>query len=355
MASKREERSLAYWSGRSAEFSKLHMDAYGSDKRIVFAEQVALSMPSGGEVRALDLGCGSGFMSLLLLDAGCSVTGIDFSEDMLERARENVADMGYEAEFLQMKAQNLAFPDCSFDFVVSRNVTWMLEDVDKVYAEVMRVLKDGGVFLNIDANYGRSFIEAERRGEQPTHPTQTLEQLLERNAISRDLPITHVDRPCWDIGQLWGLGASEVSCRKMGEGVNVSGTMMFALEARKSLKPGGAGRAAWVNAHVDVLSVGAFEFDSRKFVVRKDGATIQLTPKEFNVLLALALDAGEVVSQTRLVEEAWGNEYAEEASSLPVYIRRIRKKIEPDPSNPQFVLTSWGAGYAFDPDGRRLL
>lgn len=342
--SKTEQRSLAYWSGRSAEFSRLHMEAYGSGKRIVFAEQVAACKPRGDEVRALDLGCGSGFMSLLLLDSGCKVTGIDFSRDMLDRACENVRGKGYEADFLQMKAQDLRFPDGSFDFVVSRNVTWMLEDVGRVYAEVMRVLADGGVFLNIDANYGRSFIEAERRGEAPSHPTQTLEQLLERNEIARDLQITQVDRPQWDISTFWELGAKEVRCRRMGEGTNDSNSIMFALEVRKPTRRS-EGSTAWVSAHVDVLSVGAFEFDSRKFVVRKAGVSVQLTPKEFNILLALALNAGHVVSRRQLVEEAWGEEYRGEASNLSVYIRRIRNKIEDEPSSPRHLLTCWGEGY----------
>ena len=235
--SDKEQQSRAYWSGRAPEYSKLHMSAYQSDKRNAFAEQVALSLAQvrtgASAIEALDLGCGSGFMSLLMLDAGCCVTGIDFSNDMLQQARANVASMGYNAAFLQMKAQDLIFPDASFDFVASRNVTWTLECVDQVYAEVFRVLKPGGVFLNLDANYGRSFNEADARGEAPTHPTQTLDQLRQRNEIAHDLDITLVDRPQWDIGQFWQLGVREARCRRMGEGQNASGSQMFALEVRK--------------------------------------------------------------------------------------------------------------------------
>lgn len=234
MAQNTHDKSLEYWSGRSAEYSKLHMESYESDKRTKFAEQVAQSLPKvEGQIEALDLGCGSGFMSLLLLDAGCKVTGVDFSEAMLEQARSNVASKGYDATYLRMEVQNLSLPDSSFDFVVSRNVTWVLEDVDKVYAEVMRVLRRGGVFLNLDANYGRSFNEAEARGETFTHPTQTTEQLLQRNDIVRELPITLVDRPQWDIDTFWRLGAREVRCRRLGEGDNANGSQMFALEVHK--------------------------------------------------------------------------------------------------------------------------
>ena len=232
-----EETSLAYWSGRAEEYSALHMQSYESPKRDTFAAQIACMLPEGGAgLSALDVGCGSGFMSLLLLDAGCTVTGIDFSEDMLARARENVTAKGYEARFLHMRAQQLAFPDKSFDVAVSRNVTWTLEDVDAVYAEVFRVLKPGGVFLNLDANYGRSFAEAEARGEMPTHPTQTLEQLLTRNDIVRDLPISHVDRPAWDVACFWNLGARDIRVRRVGPGTNVAASTMFALEVHKGLE-----------------------------------------------------------------------------------------------------------------------
>ena len=94
-----------------------------------------------------------------------------------------------------------------------------------------------------------------------------------------------------------------------------------------------------------LLVSGQFEFDRSKFVVRKDGEAIQLTPKEFNILYALACNPEEVVSQQQLVETAWGEEYLGEVTSLAVYVRRIRKKIEDDPSNPEHLITCWGSGY----------
>ena len=390
MGEDKERKSLEYWSGRAPEYSQLHMDSYLSSKRMMFAEQVAESMPAFETIDALDLGCGTGFMSLLLLDAGCRVTGIDFSDEMLSLARRNVAEKGYKASFLHMKAQKLEFPDESFDFVVSRNVTWTLENVDVVYAEVMRVLRDGGVFLNLDANYGASFNAADERGEAPTHPTQTIEQLRLRNDIAHDLAITLADRPSWDVATFWRLGAGEVRCRRIGEGQNVSGSQMFALEVHKhrdeTLTPthlvtaletasqqplsesgesGAAGIAGMADAGdrrdgapqparvmlVDYVRVGDFAFDPRKFVVRKGGVPISLTPKEFNILLTLARSPKMTVSQAELARAAWGSDFTGKPTDLAVYIRRIRAKVEDDPSRPCYILTRWGKGYAFDPDG----
>ena len=97
--------------------------------------------------------------------------------------------------------------------------------------------------------------------------------------------------------------------------------------------------------NVGTLKLGRFEFDQSKFIVRKDGTPIQLTPKEFNILFTLACNANEVVSQQQLVETAWGEEYQGEITSLAVYARRIRKKVEDDPSNPEHLMTCWGSGY----------
>ncbi|MBE6471820.1 MAG: response regulator transcription factor [Coriobacteriaceae bacterium] len=97
--------------------------------------------------------------------------------------------------------------------------------------------------------------------------------------------------------------------------------------------------------NVGTLKLDRFEFDQAKFIVRKDGTPIQLTPKEFNILFTLACNANEVVSQQQLVETAWGEEYQGEITSLAVYARRIRKKVEDDPSNPEHLVTCWGSGY----------
>ena len=381
MLPEKEQKSLEYWSGRAKEYSRLHMDSYRSDKRMMFAEEVAKSIPDKDDIEALDLGCGTGFMSMILLDAGCSVTGIDFSQDMLALARENLARKGYEATFLHMRAQQLDFPDGSFDFIVSRNVTWTLEDVDEVYAEVWRVLKDGGVFLNLDANYGKCFNEADARGEVPTHPTQTLSQLRTRNDIAHNLAITLVERPQWDIDQFWRLGASEIRCRSIGGGTNASGSQMFALEVHKpGTAPkeqavvealdtpsqavlGGVGAASKDHAGevtrakvmlVDYVRTGDFEFDPRKFVIRKNGIPVKLTPKEFNILLTLARNPGKLVSRAELKAAAWGNEFAEDDRSIAVYVRRIREKLEDDSSHPRYLLTHWGKGYSFDPTGGKV-
>ncbi len=209
------EESLAYWSGRAQAYSASQLSSFDGPKRDTFAAVVEHYIPQlDRQVEVLDLGCGSGFLTMILAQAGCRITATDFSQEMLDEAAANVASISAsdQVSFLRCAAQELPFEEERFDMVVSRNVTWVLEDVDKVYAHVMRVLRPGGVFVNMDAAYGQAFRAADERGETPTHATQSIDQLLTRNAIARELAISQAERPAWDIAELLRLGARTVKC-----------------------------------------------------------------------------------------------------------------------------------------------
>ena len=98
------------------------------------------------------------------------------------------------------------------------------------------------------------------------------------------------------------------------------------------------------------VSVGGFVFDSRRHEVSINGKIIDLTPKEFQILHLLASSPGNVFTREQLTEAVWGKEYLGESSSVPVLVRRIREKIEPDPSNPRYLQTVWRVGYKFTED-----
>jgi two-component system, OmpR family, KDP operon response regulator KdpE len=83
-------------------------------------------------------------------------------------------------------------------------------------------------------------------------------------------------------------------------------------------------------------------------VHRPDGEEIHLTPIEFAILAHLAQRPGRLVTHTDLLRAVWGPEYANETNYLRVHITHLRKKIEPDPSNPAYVATEPGVGYRFD-------
>ena len=74
---------------------------------------------------------------------------------------------------------------------------------------------------------------------------------------------------------------------------------------------------------------------------------LKLTPKEFDLLKALVENAGKVLTKRFLLQQVWGPEYGDEAEYLHVYIGQLRKKLEEDPSHPQFIMTEPGVGYRF--------
>ena len=83
----------------------------------------------------------------------------------------------------------------------------------------------------------------------------------------------------------------------------------------------------------------------------RGGERVQLSPHEFDLLRVLAQNQGKLLTHRALLREVWGPAYQLEAHYLHVYVSQLRRKIEPDPSSPRYVLTEPGAGYRLvDPD-----
>jgi two-component system KDP operon response regulator KdpE len=96
-----------------------------------------------------------------------------------------------------------------------------------------------------------------------------------------------------------------------------------------------------------VFDGGRFRINFMNREVIIDSEICHLTPKEFALLSILARNAGRVLTRQELVAEAWGSEYLDAVDSLKLYIHYLRKKVERDPNNPDYILTSRGVGYRF--------
>ncbi len=81
--------------------------------------------------------------------------------------------------------------------------------------------------------------------------------------------------------------------------------------------------------------------------VMRGGTEIPLTPKEFDILLFLAKNRGEVFTKEQIYQAVWDAEYLMDDSNIMAFIRKLRKKIEPHPDAPEYILTIWGIGYKF--------
>jgi DNA-binding response OmpR family regulator len=98
---------------------------------------------------------------------------------------------------------------------------------------------------------------------------------------------------------------------------------------------------------VERLTVGDLEIVSGTREVRKAGRPLQLTAKEFDLLQFMATHPRHVFSRDQLMSRVWGYSTALDTGTVTVHIRRLREKIEDDPSHPQFLQTVWGVGYRF--------
>jgi two-component system KDP operon response regulator KdpE len=94
-----------------------------------------------------------------------------------------------------------------------------------------------------------------------------------------------------------------------------------------------------------VIEVGELSIDVANRVVTRTGKRVKLSPHEFDLLRVLAQNRGKLLTHRMLLREVWGPAYQVEAHYLHVYVSQLRRKIEPDPSSPRYVLTEPGAGY----------
>ena len=94
-----------------------------------------------------------------------------------------------------------------------------------------------------------------------------------------------------------------------------------------------------------MVEVGALSIDLEKRSVHVDGNLVQLTPHEFELLRALARNPGKLMTHSALLREVWGRAYDDESHYLHVYVSQLRRKLEPDPARPRYILTEPGAGY----------
>lgn len=218
-----QEKIDAYWSKRADKFSECRVKDLEGYQREIWTKLIGEAFENCRGLKALDVGTGAGFYAFLLADLGFEVTAIDYSNNMIENARNNAKKLGYSnIKFLQMDAQNLIFEDESFDFIISRNVTWTLPDPKKAYEEWRRVLMPGGKIMNFDANYAQGFEFAEKEGlnykemqnwvsSSYNRVMQSEELIHERNEYAKQLYISNCIRPQWDVDVLLKNGFSRIT------------------------------------------------------------------------------------------------------------------------------------------------
>jgi ubiquinone/menaquinone biosynthesis C-methylase UbiE len=155
-----KQQVAAHWNRRAPGF-----DAdFGHSIRTA-AERAAwdriLDLVVGGRstLDALDVGCGTGFLSLELAGRGHRVTGVDFAPQMLAEARKKAAAQGLAVRFEEGDAEQLRFAEGSFDLVMTRHVLWTLPHPKAAIDEWIRVLRPGGRLAVMDSQFDPSVLE----------------------------------------------------------------------------------------------------------------------------------------------------------------------------------------------------
>jgi len=100
----------------------------------------------------------------------------------------------------------------------------------------------------------------------------------------------------------------------------------------------------------NILRVGEITLDPGRRLVSKAGQPVHLTPKEFDLLHYLMLNAGKPIAHSRLLTAVWGPDYGGELEYLRTFIRQLRKKLEDNPSQPAYLMTEMWFGYRFQGD-----
>ena len=102
------------------------------------------------------------------------------------------------------------------------------------------------------------------------------------------------------------------------------------------------------NIQSGIMTFGELIIDPDRRIVKVNGQTVELSVREFDLIVTMARRPGFTFTREMLLEQVWGHDYYGDPRVVDVYIRRVREKIEPDPAHPRWLITRWGVGYAFE-------
>jgi ubiquinone/menaquinone biosynthesis C-methylase UbiE len=146
-----KQQVAAHWGKRAAHFDEDFGHSIRTpEERAAWDRVFALALDGREGLDALDIGCGTGFLSLELAARGHRVTGIDFAPAMLELAKRKAAQAHADITFEEVDAEALPFPPLSFDLVITRHVLWTLPHPETAIDEWIRMLRPDGRLAVID-------------------------------------------------------------------------------------------------------------------------------------------------------------------------------------------------------------
>jgi DNA-binding response OmpR family regulator len=220
----------------------------------------------------------------------------------------------------------------------------VVED-DKQIAELMRDFLEAEGFRVRHAGSGRETSEQLERGRPDLVlldvmlPDESGFEICRRLRRGSNVPVLFLSARDSDADKIRGLGlGGDDYIVKSATPAEVIARVKAVL--RRASPAGG----------VQTLRFGELEVDLAAHEVSCEGRRVELTAREFALLRVLVEHPRQVFSRDQLFELVWGS--FGDRSAVAVYIGRLRRKIEPDPASPRYIVTVWGAGYRLDPGSR---
>ena len=342
------------------------------------------------DARVLDCGCGGGANIKRLLKK-CPqgiVRGVDYSAVSVEKARNlnRTAIQKGRCAVWQGSVEHIIFAKDWFDAVTAFETVYFWSDLPQCLREVRRVLKPGGTFLICNESSGDTDKDekwTEIIGGMTIYKDIELKAYLEQDGMEVDCAydgeeaVEKAKDKKYDIIlldlMLPKMDGLEV-CQQIREFSNVPIVMLTAkgedmdkilgleygaddyitkpfniLEVKARIKAimRRAGSDHEEKEKAKSIQVGDLRMDCEGRRVFIAGKEINLTAKEFDVLELLVFNPNKVYSRENLLNIVWGYEYPGDVRTVDVHIRRLREKIETNPSEPKYVHTKWGVGYYF--------
>jgi DNA-binding response OmpR family regulator len=169
----------------------------------------------------------------------------------------------------------------------------------------------------------------------------TLCRAVRQGRVNRDVPILMLTARREESDKVAGLesGADDYLTKPFGVRELVARTRALLRRPRLATLEAGA--------DAELVTVHGVEIDPARRRVRVNGTDVELTDQEFRLLHLLATHAGIVFSREALLGKIWRGDTFVTVRSVDTLVKRLRRRIEPDPANPRFLLTVWGVGYKF--------
>ena len=212
----------SYWTTRAEGYSEVNHKELNGMQKGAWLEVLKGQFPEKAkdEIKILDIGTGPGFFPVILAEAGYKVTAVDYTEEMLNKAKQNAGDLKDKIKFRRMDAHNLEFDEGEFDLIVTRNLTWNLKDPEKAYKSWYKVLRKGGKMINFDANWYLHLFDEEKRREYESDRKNvelsgmedhyTCTDIDSMEDLARQVPLSKIQRPSWDRVVLDKIGFKNI-------------------------------------------------------------------------------------------------------------------------------------------------